>query len=79
MNTNDPLRQLLVEFLELPADTPPEQISQQAVKHWDSFLMVRLITELQESFSVEFDLDEVDKLTDYAQIRAALVRKGVGL
>jgi hypothetical protein len=38
-----------------------------------------LITELQGAFSVEFDLDEVDRLTSYEQIRAALTGKGVSL
>jgi acyl carrier protein len=79
MNTEDPLRQLLLEFFELPPDTPPEHISQQAVKQWDSFAMMQLITELQGMYSVQFDLDELDRLSDYAQIRAALVRKGVSL
>jgi acyl carrier protein len=79
MNSHDPLRQLLIEFFELPPDTPPEQISQQAVKQWDSFAMMQLITELQTAFSVAFDLDEVDRLTDYAQIRSALTRHSVTL
>jgi acyl carrier protein len=79
MKTDDPLRQLLVEFFELPPDTTPEQLSQPAVKNWDSFAMVQLITELQGAFSVEFDLEEVDQLTDYAQIRAALMHHGVSL
>ena len=77
MNTNDPLQRLLVEFFELPADTAPDQLSQQAIPAWDSFAMVQLIMELQAAFSVEFILDEVDRLTDYAQIQAALASKGV--
>jgi len=36
-----------------------------------------LITELQSVFSVEFDVDEIEKLTSYAEIREALLRKGV--
>lgn len=79
MNTNDPLRQVLAEFFGLPEDTAPEQLSQQAVPAWDSFAMMQLITELQGAFSVEFDLDEVDRLTSYEQIRAALTGKGVSL
>lgn len=79
MNTNDPLKQLLTEFLGLPADTVPAQLSQQAVPQWDSFAMVQLIMELEAVFPVKFTLDEVDQLTDYAKIRAALLRKGVSL
>ena len=76
MNTNDPLKQLLTEFFVLPADTETAQLSQQAMPQWDSFAMLQLIMELQAAFSIQFTLDEVDQLTDYAQIRAALSRKG---
>lgn len=79
MNTDESLRQLLIDFFGLPADTKPEQLSQKSVKQWDSFAMMQLITELQGAFAVEFDLDEVDKLTSYEEIRAALARKAVKL
>jgi len=79
MKTNDPLQRLLTEFFKLPADTLPAELSQQAMPQWDSFAMVELIMELQAAFSVQFTLDEVDQLTDYAQIRAALSCKGASL
>lgn len=79
MNENDPLRLLLIEFFQLPADTRPEQLTQQAIVKWDSFAMVQLITELQAAFSVEFGFDEVDRLTSYALIREALERRGAKL
>ena len=79
MKTNDPLKQLLTEFFGLPSDTVPEQLSQQAMPQWDSFAMVQLIMELEPAFSVKFTLDELDQLTDYAQIRAALAGKGATL
>jgi acyl carrier protein len=79
MKTNDPLKQLLTEFLGLRADTVPAQLSQQAIAQWDSFAMVQLIMELEAAFSVKFTLDELDQLTDYAKIQAALTRKGASL
>lgn len=79
MNEPDALRELLVEFFELPADTPTAELSQPAIAKWDSLAMVHLITELQTTFAVAFDLDEIDQLTNYAQIRAALLRKDVSL
>jgi hypothetical protein len=38
--------------------------------------MVQLISELQATFSVDFDLDEIQRLRSYDEIRAALVSKG---
>ena len=41
--------------------------------------MVQLITEMQSAFEVEFDIDEIERLKSYAEIRAALARKKIGL
>ena len=41
--------------------------------------MVQLIADLQGTFSVEFDLDEIDVLRSYDEIHRALSRKGISL
>jgi acyl carrier protein len=79
MPRHDALLELLVEFFQLPSGTAPEALSQKSVANWDSLAMVRLIAELQSTFFVEFDLDEIETLTTYTQIREALTRKGVTL
>ena len=76
MNNNDPLLDLLLEFFDLPPDTRPENIRQQLMPSWDSLAMVQLITELEGTFSVNFDIDEIDRLRSYDEIRDALFRKG---
>jgi acyl carrier protein len=76
MNEPDALRDLLVEFFLLPAETPVNELTQRSIAKWDSLAMVQLITELQSAFRVEFELDEIEHLTSYAEIRAALQRKG---
>lgn len=77
MTARDPLRDLLIEFFQLPPETAPQELSQQSVDKWDSLAMVQLITQLQSTFAVEFDLDQIDKLGSYEQIRSALRSKGV--
>jgi len=77
MNDNDPLLRLLLEFFDLPEDTGPENIRQQLLPSWDSLAMVQLITELEGVFSVNFAIDEIDRLRSYDEIRDALDRKGV--
>jgi acyl carrier protein len=76
MNDNDPLLRLLLEFFDLPADTRPENIRQQLLPSWDSLAMVQLITELEGTFLVNFDIDEIDRLRSYDEIRNTLCRKG---
>jgi acyl carrier protein len=73
----DRLRDLLVEFFELPPDTASSDIAQEQIAKWDSLAMVQLIVELQTVFGVEFDVEEIDQLTSYSRIGEALGRKGV--
>ena len=79
MSESDALRNLLIEFFELPQTTATDDLTQASVVKWDSLAMVQLITEMQSAFEVEFDIDEIERLTSYAEIRAALARKKVAL
>ncbi len=79
MNDNDPLLRLLVEFFDLPEDTRPQNVRQQLLPAWDSLAMVQLITELEGTFLVNFDIDEIDRLRSYEEIQDALCRKGFSL
>jgi acyl carrier protein len=75
MIEDDALHKLLVDFFELPLTTAPDDLSQHAIANWDSLAMVQLIGELQATFEVEFDLDEIERLRSYAEISASLQRK----
>lgn len=77
MDSEDRLLPLLLEFFELPADTRPEDIKQQSVPAWDSLAMVQLITDLEQAFSVNFDIEEIGRLRSYQEIRDALLRRAV--
>jgi acyl carrier protein len=79
MNGNDALRQLLIEFFELPVTTATSELKQSSVGKWDSLAMVRLITEMQSVFGVDFELDEIERLTSYAEIRAVLLSRNIAL
>jgi acyl carrier protein len=77
MNNSDPLLRLLIDFFNLPPDTHPQQIRQQAIASWDSLAMVQLIADLQGTFSIEFDLGEIEALRSYDEIYRSLSRKGI--
>jgi len=79
MNENDSLRQLLIDFFELPVATSREDLTQKTVAEWDSLAMVQLIAELQSTYKVQFGVDEIEHLGSYGEIRAALLRKEVPL
>jgi acyl carrier protein len=77
MSPKDRLLPLLVDFFDLPPDTRPENITQQSLVAWDSLATVQLITELEGTFSVEFGIEEIQRLRGYHEIRDALSKKGV--
>jgi acyl carrier protein len=79
MNSNDRLLELLIEFFNLPPDTRPENVTQEALPAWDSLASVQLISELQFKFSADFDVDQIESMRRYDQIRRALVEKGIPL
>ncbi len=79
MENKDNLQQLLIDFFDLPEGTLPEQLTQKGIATWDSLAMVQLIAELQGTFNVEFDLDEIESLRSYEEIRGSLARKGISL
>jgi acyl carrier protein len=68
---------LLLEFFELPAETDPAEIDQRLLSAWDSIATVQLITDIEQTFSVNFEIEEIVQLTSYREIREALVRRGV--
>ena len=74
---NDPLLRLLVQFFDLPDDTQPGNIRQPLLASWDSLAMVQLITELEGTFSVNFDVGEIQRLRSYDEIRDALSKRGI--
>jgi acyl carrier protein len=74
---SDLLQTLLIDFFDLPADTPREELRQEAIGKWDSLAMVQLIAELQGTFGTDFELNEIEHLRSYDEIRAALSRKRV--
>jgi len=79
MDNNDALLRLLRDFFNLPPDIRPEEITQKKIGAWDSLAMVQLIADLQGTFLVDFDLDEIGALRCYEEIRDTLVKKGISL
>ncbi len=79
MEDSDVLVRLLRDFFNLPPDIRPQEITQKKIVVWDSLAMVQLIADLQGTFRVDFELDEIGTLRSYEEIRDTLLKKGVSL
>ena len=71
--------QRIAEVFNTVFQVPPDQItdalSPQDVTGWDSLGHVRLVTQLQERFGVEFDVEEVMKMENVGEIRKILASR----
>jgi acyl carrier protein len=71
--------QRIAEVFNAVFEVSPEQmtdsLSPQDVAGWDSLGHVRLVTRLQEEFGVEFEVDEIMRMENVAEIRKILAAR----
>lgn len=77
MDNYQALLQACAEIFETDVADLDAFSSQETVPGWDSLNMVRLVTELEEVFGVQFDLMEVAEFKSIGAIRDLLASKGV--
>lgn len=73
------LKAAFVDTLEIDAARLHDGFSQKDAKSWDSLGMIRLIAEIEQRFSVQFDLMEIAEFKDFGSIRRALTAKGAAV
>jgi acyl carrier protein len=71
--------QRIAEAFNTVFQLPPEQLTDaltpQDVAGWDSLGHVRLVTQLQEQFGVEFDVDEIMRMENVGEIKKILASR----
>jgi len=77
MNNTDKLLQIFTDVFGLKSGEANEYMSQLQMKKWDSIGTIRLISEIEVRFGIEFDLMELPALTTFIKIRTALTQKGI--
>lgn len=60
---------------EVSAERVTDSLSPQDVTGWDSLGHVRLVTQLQEQFGLEFEVDEIMRMENVAEIKKILAAK----
>jgi acyl carrier protein len=76
MSAKDALLETIAAVFQIEPNLLSEDSSFETVKGWDSLGQIRLMTELEICFSVEFDLMDIPNLKSVRQIRAKLTEKG---
>lgn len=78
MTNLDRLRKCFRNALGVGAGERLEQLSYGAAPAWDSVTHIVLVAELETNFAVELTPEDIVAMTDYAKVREALGRHGVG-
>ena len=54
-----------------------EKSSSENINEWDSVAMINIIMEIEKSFEIKIDIDQIEKIKSYESIKEILINKGV--
>jgi acyl carrier protein len=64
-------------IFEIPTSDIDIKSNQDNIKGWDSLATIKLITELEKEFSIQFDIMEIVELTSIGRVVDILKNKGI--
>lgn len=79
MTTKDRLINVVADVFNLPVSEISDSSSQDTIEKWDSLGLINLVSELETTFSVQFELADIAVMKNVAIIREILKDKGVDL
>jgi acyl carrier protein len=77
MSPREQLYQLMADLFAIDASELSPASSRESIDRWDSMGTIDLVAQLEKTFSVRFDLLEVDQLLTLEIVEKSLVEKGV--
>ena len=63
------------DVFEVPPQQMSDSLSPQDVKGWDSLGHVRLVARLQDEFGLEFEVNEIMRMENVAEIKKLLAAR----
>ncbi|MDY3428147.1 acyl carrier protein [Riemerella anatipestifer] len=68
--------EIMAEVFEMDENSFPQEISQETVENWDSLRHLNLIVEIEESFDVSFEPEEISEMITMDKILEMLQKQG---
>ena len=69
------LNHIISKYLKIPEDKLVDSISYETESNWDSVNHLKMIAEIEETFNLEFDIDEITSLETVGKIRELVAKK----
>lgn len=76
-STNKKLKTILAKILLIDESKISDEMSRNKVKEWDSMAHLMLISELESTFEVTLDDDDIMEIQTVADIKNALKKFGI--
>jgi acyl carrier protein len=77
MATLDSLRDAFRGALALPADFEVDDLQYRGIEKWDSLAHMALVAELEDTYGIMIDTDDVIDMSSFAQARKIVEKYGV--
>ena len=69
------LRRVVSETFKMPVDEVTDELSPDTLDDWDSLSHLRLVTALEEAFSIKFENSEIMDMASVGAIREMVAKK----
>jgi acyl carrier protein len=69
------LRAIMADIFTIDVSRIGEDASMKSIEQWDSLAHINLISALEEEFGVEFEIHEIELMTDFVQVMETLSGK----
>lgn len=76
-HTVDKLRTIFRTALELDADTAVDELEYRGIESWDSVAHMVLVAELEDTFDIMLETDDVIDMSSFAKSQQILGKYGV--
>ena len=77
MAMSDRMRAVFAETFGLDADTFSLEMAPEDVPQWDSLGHMRLVMNLEQTFGIQFEVDEITEMSSGRKIIELLQAKGI--
>lgn len=77
MENNQKLVEAFVNALEIEKEQVVDSLQYQGIEQWDSISHMMLISELEDTFEIEIDTDDVIDMSSVAKAKEIIAKYGV--
>jgi acyl carrier protein len=77
MSNTEKLTMAFAEALAVPAETITDELAYQSIPEWDSITHMILISQLEDTFSISIETDDVIDMSSVAKAKEILTRYNI--